>query len=1071
MLLFFLVLLSFILLNIKCLSYDYESVEENIQKSSLIIDDKSPYKIFEYIPFCGENKNNKKNIFINFYKSGPLSIYVYDNFSNIAQDFKGRFINYNITEFIYKNKAIMKLNDLICKKKYYIVLLNGGYYISDYHFTIINEINDIIQLNPSLSQDYSFFQTSKENMKFFYEYKENKLVSITLKGEINLTIFENDSILYKEINENVNLIKFIFKKNTKYNIIFEDLTNIGYDAESKPSIDFNFFEENDYIKPNFNHSSFVLNSYLEKDECFIEIDISKYKINENILFLLFNTQETFVKYQYKKELLVEKNFINKGFFQGSGAFNYFLIKKEKDYNNLILYVKSSLIKLDDDDYISLYLVKYKVEDINSDGIIALNEPKVLFIDYYNFNQYNSFAIYSNYNFLFSEQIINDEVARIDKEKFGNLLIYKDEIENFYYKKKALVFIFEDIPLNDYIFIEFKKFDYTIIKCYNDFKMPSIEYLNSNKGDTYYYYLNIGIFDLNVFFPIYGNYEAYFIDESDIKNLTDFDFNKQIKLDNFYFRYTFGYLKIKIKSEFSMIQHIYLMDHEYNSNLELDTGKYYLIDISQIIANKIQITFKSKYIKKILALKCRIINGNSNYNNISLIMDGTKYIVNNNALEINYFYKEYKSQLINLLENNIKDKTFLEIKVGFLSDDLKFYKTIDLKDVIGKLSYNDYNGAIIKIPRDMNEDLYNYAIIFPEKSKNSIQITYDTQRFAVPNDILECYSIFPFVELFKDNPYKYLNESDKNYYITITGGTEIFIKKSIVYNEIKYNQLNILRENETFYYKIEFPKGDYNYVLVQTDVEQYDCYNYISSNNYFYNEIISYFIQKYYVRYLNNYSHHFFINIYYTNSISYINIVPRKEYYFTRSLDLIKVQHNIAQIGESKIRINITSYAYYDYPNKYIYYVLFNIPHNYHQSEFEIISGKKKANESSYEKMIIIEDDGTNESIIQEEVIDTQLYEGGNNYFIIPVDKNNNLINFKVDIKGYFSYHNKPKQPNQQNSESSSYIYYIIGGTLFGIIILVIFIVLMIKKKHNKMNKINEDLMSYNINDIDKDNDN
>ena len=320
MLLFFLVLLSFILLNIKCLSYDYESVEENIQKSSLIIDDKSPYKIFEYIPFCGENKNNKKNIFINFYKSGPLSIYVYDNFSNIAQDFKGRFINYNITEFIYKNKAIMKLNDLICKKKYYIVLLNGGYYISDYHFTIINEINDIIQLNPSLSQDYSFFQTTNENMKFFYEYKENKLVSITLKGEINLTIFENDSILYKEINENVNLIKFIFKKNTKYNIIFEDLTNIGYDAESKPSIDFHFFEENDYIKPNFNHSSFVLNSYLEKDECFIEIDISKYKINENILFLLFNTQETFVKYQYKKELLVEKNFINKGFFQGYGAF-------------------------------------------------------------------------------------------------------------------------------------------------------------------------------------------------------------------------------------------------------------------------------------------------------------------------------------------------------------------------------------------------------------------------------------------------------------------------------------------------------------------------------------------------------------------------------------------------------------------------------------------------------------------------------------------------------------------------------------------------------------------------------
>ena len=55
-------------------------------------------------------------------------------------------------------------------------------------------------------------------------------------------------------------------------------------------------------------------------------------------------------------------------------------------------------------YKSIDLLKYKVEEITSNNItLEIKEPKVFY--YYDFNEYNSFGMYSNKTFLLIEQKI------------------------------------------------------------------------------------------------------------------------------------------------------------------------------------------------------------------------------------------------------------------------------------------------------------------------------------------------------------------------------------------------------------------------------------------------------------------------------------------------------------------------------------------------------------------------------------------------------------------------------------------------------------------------------------------
>ena len=71
------------------------------------------FKILKYIPSC-DNNSTTKNVYLQFDKG---ELYLYYNFSDIKQNEKYEFINYNEYLGDYSNL----LNNLICEKEYYFV--------------------------------------------------------------------------------------------------------------------------------------------------------------------------------------------------------------------------------------------------------------------------------------------------------------------------------------------------------------------------------------------------------------------------------------------------------------------------------------------------------------------------------------------------------------------------------------------------------------------------------------------------------------------------------------------------------------------------------------------------------------------------------------------------------------------------------------------------------------------------------------------------------------------------------------------------------------------------------------
>ena len=1060
--------ISLIFKIIICIHYEFEPIEEIFPKSSSLLYPGSSYKIYEYIP-PPNSLNEEISKYIKIYSSYSIDIYIYDNYSKIEQDYSGSFIYY-IDEMSYKNDDIKKLDYLISNKTYYFVLHNNGYnnYPIDYQFLILGEINNVIQLNPELSSNYNFFQTSKSPMKFNYIYEQNKIALIRLIGKIKLQIFENDKLIYNhDSNEEFKILNFTFKRDIEYIAIFED---ISLSSNKKPSIYFQFFDDEEFIKPNLAQSSLLLfNDY----EYFIEVDISKYQKGENIILLIFaSSNELKIKYQYKEEYNCT-NLINLGTLNDFHDYkiNYIRIKKEKDDNYLIIYIKTNGWR---GNFISINLLKYKVEEISADtDNLIINEEKVLFLDYFNFNQYNSFGIYSNQTFLFLEQIFN-EGTKINFFGKEDLAIIKKEIYSFYHSKNAIIFFSKEInnifPLN----IEFKKFNFPIIhRNYSEIKTiePCYEinqYSHLSENKEMYFYVNYGNL-IDAFLPIFGKYETAFIKEKDIKNLSDFDFDKKNKSENYICGEYSGYLKIKNINDNTLFQHLTLDSYErYYKSKELDTGKQYLFLIKNLIDNQINITIKSNYVNNNIFFKFRVF-GLNNDEIVTIFFDEKKYELNNNSLEIIYEYKKYNPNLIYFSDDEIKKNIFVEIKVGFLEQDLKLYKQINFKDAIGKITYDSYNGTIIKIPRDLNEDLFNYILIIKNKEAN-IQITYDTIEYAVPMINYNKGEMLPLIELFKSNPYmKELNDTNKLFFIIINGGNEFVIKKPKIYDatSLEFNRLNIINkltnENEKYFYKIELPKSDYNYMKIQT--MNLNNYNYISLNEGFYRKINNINYETFYSFSNKENAQSLFLNYFEMDKNNYLNIIPQKQYDFNNidnKWNLILIKYNIEQIEQTnKIRINTTSLSYQYYPNKYYYYVFININvtnnSNLYEKVFQYISGDKKPDISQKQKIIILEDDEIKSNIVydvdieKDELYDTYTETKENLYFIIPVNKNNYLIEYTGYFYSYFWFSYK--------QDYSNIGYYVAGGTIAGFILIAVILgIVMYKRKKNKekLERLNEE---------------
>ena len=105
--------------------------------------------------------------------------------------------------------------------------------------------------------------------------------------------------------------------------------------------------------------------------------------------------------------------------------------------------------------------------------------------------------------------------------------------------------------------------------------------------------------MNLYVPILGSFESYFIEENIIKNISDLNFNK-IKTNNFfYISYKTGYLNIKCK-EPTMIKRIII---GRNFDYVLKSGNKYYYDGTN--RYNFTLNFDKSLLNKVLNLKFNV----------------------------------------------------------------------------------------------------------------------------------------------------------------------------------------------------------------------------------------------------------------------------------------------------------------------------------------------------------------------------------------------------------------------------------------------------------------------------------
>ena len=1016
--------------------YEYEIINEYIPKSSLLFIKNKSFKIYEYTPSC----EGIFNISIGIFTHKDMNFYLYDKYENINQNYDGYFINYYDAQNVWSEyNKIIRYNSLSCKKKYYLILFNMYEIPNCYKLYLINEKNTIY-LNLSLSNEFYFTNVYNEQETFIYNYTENKNATIEVDETTNVTIIENEKIIYNNETRKGISLNFLFKKNIEYKIII-------YTNYSNSLIYFQFSEESKYFKINYAEQNSLI---LFGDRKYIfEIDISKYKTGEYIFFLLnyrYYTTNLYIKYQYKNKFN-GNNYIDLGYKLYNLKYNSFIQLNNEENNNIILniecYAKYEYY---------LTVLNYEIKEITSNEFLTINEPTILYLDYYNFNHYNSFGIYSNNNFFFIESEVDeaDTFIYIDinfYSEFSNIIINKKDFKRFYEKRRALIFIDNNkINQTQSTFIEFKKYNFPIL--YRETKTKLVysifsQYYQFHEYDEskseFYFYLNYNPEYKQLIYPIYGDYIANFIREKDIKTSSDFDFDKFNESNFFNSEEDIGFLRIKSHNKPSMFKYIDSEESRISDEVLLNPGnKYYFL------VDKINyLTINSSFTHKIIPLKFRVFGLKSN-KTITLILDDKNYILRNNVeFKIDFYHTKNKSQLIHFT-GKIESNYIVEIKVGFLN--FNSYNIIDYKDSLGKIKTGGKLGCIIKIPSDLDKKFYNFTILTEDMA--SIEITYDELYFAVPGKILQDRNV---INLFKNNPYLNIKKEDNKFlFITISCARqyfgEIYIKKQFPLNlNFEYNKINVIpkvsnySERYNYYYKIKIPKTDYSYLTIQS-YKKYNQFNYISTT---YNEFNYVEIGGIKHNYQNNNkdsNESMYINYFGTRYNNYINLVPRKIYYLDYFSYKIK-QHNITQkYEENKIKITLESLKYY-YKLDFLFYLILN-DEDVDYNPYVIISGQRN---SSDMKVFIFEDNGQNEIIEYEAEIDIDFGKQNITNFIVPVDKETKIIRTEYITKNYvhFTYH--PKK---------NYTYYIIGGCGALLIIIVIIIIISIYKKKKKNNNEN-----------------
>ena len=915
--------------------YDIDIIKEQVPKTLLFDAFESfPYKILKYYTLCNENSNSGTiNITFQIYSETfkSINLYRYDSLSDIKREENGTFSNSTPRKII--SNSIIPFNDLICDKDYYFVLSTKSspdifmkLYFQLYTILILDEKTNTINLSPLQSDYYSIIPRTKGFENLFYSFNEDKFAFIIFNEGI-ITLKEDNTIIYENKNDERSIKKsFEFKKDKKYDIYFNSLSPINiYFC----NIDQYTFFKHDFDKgPIITYYSFPKNIY--------EIDISNFNIGEFIIFQKDENVEMEFQYQYKNDFK-QNNFIDLGIYK---MFNYIVIKKEKN-DSLLLYLKSHH---DEPSILSIY--KYNITEITEDYTENFNGPKLFFIDYFTFNNFKSFGIESNHNYYFFEQHL-DFPNQIVNEECNNIIITtQNSAKSYIFRRAFIVF-----NTTDNIDFKVTKFNFPILKQTYDERNPySNEYFQMCQGEStlkeIYFY--IGKAEYEIFTPVFGKYNAYFIKEEEIKSLSDLDFNKIAEtnfVDNSDVK---GFLKIACQSP-TMLKHYYseyYFIYEYLTTFS--SGKKYTILNSIAMKNKFYLD--DNLINKTIPLKFSLLGVKEN-TSIMVFINDTNYTLNNSeSLEIEYTYKQKNESLIFFnIDENIENTMFIEVIVGFIKEDLDSYKQIDFYNSLGNIVLEKEKGIIIKIPEDLNKDLYDFSIIIPDEELNiyeenyyDIQILYDKKEFIVPKyDIFynlfpKCPPNIPLIPLFKTNPYLTLSEKDKEsgdkfFYILIYNNYKnkmnIYIKKPKLFSITQFNTINKLPqlkgEEEQYYYKIYFPDGDYNSLLVQFTGNDFRFSLFKNSIQCIFEHTFKNFynlpIEKTDKMNKNTYINYYDV----VSSDAYINFVPRNEYIYDKynPYTTFPLNTTVKQIGDTnKLNIKLNSYSYF-YNQKPIQYYL------------------------------------------------------------------------------------------------------------------------------------------------------
>jgi len=1034
--------------------YAFEIIEELIPKRILFDNlEISPFKILKYSPLCEENISSKTaNIYFQYYffNDETFYLYLYDNFSEIKQDEYGKFsISKYIGPFVGGGQLF---RNLTCKRDYYFIIL----YSSNNKIITTNELKTKyfeililkeetnINLSPLLSDHYRIYSRKKEDSLFF---------------SFNCTMFAylGGNYIIKENEKNIIDVRYRkdiyeFKKDKKYNITFSS------------EIIIYFYVQSQFIKFDINKFPIIIYPEFTRIKKYIlEIDISNYELDEYILLRYDGDIFLNLKYQFKNELK-NNNFIDLGTYGYN--YNYIPIKKSKKDSFLLLYIRQ--IEYPGDDISLINISKFKVCEITSDFNNNFEGPKLFFIDYYKFNNLKSFGIESDHEYFFLEQTFQTSYIKTTSSSYENLTItLVNNDDSYIYKRAFIIFNTTDI-----INLKVKKFDYSIFNIGHAERYFQICQADVNHKEFYF-----NIYGNEIFKPIFGNYDSFFISYSKIKTLSDFDFNKIKETNFFQSSDERGFLKIKCQNP-AMVSQEYLIGIEPRN---LTSGKRYILE--KKFASKNSLYLDEKLINKNIPLKFSLFGIKTN-SSIELILDNKTYIINSSQpLEIEYFFEKNNNGSMNFkFEENIENSLKIEINIGFIKEDLDSYKQIDFIDSFGKLEIEPKKGIFIKIPKNLNENLYEYSIILPynrnDKNIYDVQISYDKIEFMVPR--FECFSsnypsYFRIIPLFNTNPYIYISKEDeksqnKLFYISIFNNMiinmKIFIQKPKVLSEIKLNILNKLPplngEEQKYYYKIYFPKGDYNSLLVQDVNENYKSFsknvNIYSLDNFYQNYQIILLVDKNDI--MNNNS---YLNYYNTNpSDSYLKFIPNNESIYSDMVynELrIRNKMNISQIeGKNKLKITINSYSYYlEQPFKY--YLFINAPNDLVYI-YSIINKFKNLEQNQI--MMILDDNGEKEIFEYEFEINDNLYEGKNTSlenkaFFVPSTKEGILAYTDLD---YNCYYFKYIKYNNKSNTIAIDIFIVIG-----VLIIIIIIALLYLRRRKKMNNdLNLKILDY-INSI------